>query len=331
MLDAQTDEVMSQWGRLDQVVADLREGRSGRLSIGYFASAGAAWMPSLVKRLTAEFPDLVLELVLNEVEQRRCRDSTSTWSSTRRTPRCRAATAASSSPRTSSSAIVPRGARPRGGGGGRAGRPARRDVGEQRLPAGLRPPPGRGSLRRRRVPPAVQRAGPGPPHRDRVRRAPGSASRCCRASPPEPAGDRRTARIAAAGSGAAPGRGRARHRGAEPRGRPGGRPARPTSSTTRAAPRRAVPADPRRPGPSGAGAGADGGPPSWSVRGSDPVLGLGSAPARGSSLGCRSGAAGAAARPTRGARPASPPRRRGRGAAGRASGGCTRRGRRAGA
>ena len=70
MLDAQTDEVMSQWGRLDPVVADLRDGRSGRLSIGYFASAGAAWMPSLVKRLTAEFPDLVLELVLNEVEQR---------------------------------------------------------------------------------------------------------------------------------------------------------------------------------------------------------------------------------------------------------------------
>ena len=61
---------MSQWGRVDQLVADLRDGRSGRLSIGYFASAGAAWMPSLVKRMTREFPDLVLELVLNEVEQR---------------------------------------------------------------------------------------------------------------------------------------------------------------------------------------------------------------------------------------------------------------------
>ena len=70
VLDAQTDEVMSQWFKVDQLVADLREGRSGRLSIGYFASAGAAWMPSLVKRLTQEFPDLVLELVLNEVEQR---------------------------------------------------------------------------------------------------------------------------------------------------------------------------------------------------------------------------------------------------------------------
>lgn len=70
VLDAQSDEVMSQWGRLDQVVSDLRDGRSGRLTIGYFASAGAAWMPSLVKRLTTEFPDLVLELVLTEVEQR---------------------------------------------------------------------------------------------------------------------------------------------------------------------------------------------------------------------------------------------------------------------
>src|SRR5215203_5131517 len=70
VLDARTDDLMSQWGRADQLVADLRDGRSGRLSIGYFASAGAAWMPSLVKRMTREFPDLVLELVLNEVEQR---------------------------------------------------------------------------------------------------------------------------------------------------------------------------------------------------------------------------------------------------------------------
>jgi DNA-binding transcriptional LysR family regulator len=70
VLDAQTDEAMSQWSRVDRLVADLREGRSGRLSIGYFASAGAVWMPSLVKRLTREFPDLVLEMVLNEVEQR---------------------------------------------------------------------------------------------------------------------------------------------------------------------------------------------------------------------------------------------------------------------
>lgn len=70
VLDAQSDEAMSQWSRLEHVVSDLRDGRSGRLSIGYFASAGSAWMPSLVRRLTTEFPDLVLELRLNEVEQR---------------------------------------------------------------------------------------------------------------------------------------------------------------------------------------------------------------------------------------------------------------------
>ncbi len=65
-LAAQSDELMSQLGRLDALVADLREGRSGRLSIGHFASAGAEWMPSLVKALTAEYPGLVVELVLTE-------------------------------------------------------------------------------------------------------------------------------------------------------------------------------------------------------------------------------------------------------------------------
>ncbi|MGG5257888.1 LysR family transcriptional regulator [Phycicoccus avicenniae] len=70
VLDAQSDEPMSQWDRLEQVVSDLRDGRSGRLSIGYFASAGSAWMPALVRRLSSEYPDLVLELRLNEVEQR---------------------------------------------------------------------------------------------------------------------------------------------------------------------------------------------------------------------------------------------------------------------
>lgn len=66
ILDAQSDDLMSQVTRLDSVVADLREGRSGRLTIGYFPSAGAAWMPTLVKRLTSELPGLTLELVLTE-------------------------------------------------------------------------------------------------------------------------------------------------------------------------------------------------------------------------------------------------------------------------
>lgn len=69
-LAAQSEEAMSQWGRLDSVVSDLREGRSGRLVVGYFASAGSAWMPNLVKRLTFEQPDLTVDLVLTEVTSR---------------------------------------------------------------------------------------------------------------------------------------------------------------------------------------------------------------------------------------------------------------------
>ncbi|KGN34085.1 LysR family transcriptional regulator [Knoellia sinensis KCTC 19936] len=66
----QSEEAMSQWGRLDSVVADLREGRTGRLTVGYFASAGSAWMPALVKELTAEMSDLTVDLVLTEVTSR---------------------------------------------------------------------------------------------------------------------------------------------------------------------------------------------------------------------------------------------------------------------
>jgi DNA-binding transcriptional LysR family regulator len=69
-LAAQTEEAMRQWDRLDSVVTDLRDGRSGRLTVGYFASAGSAWMPALVKRLTFEQPDLTVDLVLTEVTSR---------------------------------------------------------------------------------------------------------------------------------------------------------------------------------------------------------------------------------------------------------------------
>lgn len=52
---------------LDSVVADLRAGRVGRLSISYFASAGAAWIPPLVATLTQEFPNLRIDLRLLEL------------------------------------------------------------------------------------------------------------------------------------------------------------------------------------------------------------------------------------------------------------------------
>lgn len=67
----ESDALMTALGRLDSVVADLREGRSGRLTIGYFPSAGAEWMPTLARRLTREFPELTLDFALNDLRGRR--------------------------------------------------------------------------------------------------------------------------------------------------------------------------------------------------------------------------------------------------------------------
>lgn len=52
---------------LDSVVADLRDGRVGTLSVSYFASAGAAWIPPIIATLIREFPDLRVDLRLNEL------------------------------------------------------------------------------------------------------------------------------------------------------------------------------------------------------------------------------------------------------------------------
>lgn len=70
-LDRESDEVMTRWARLERVVIDLREGRTGRLVIGYFPSAGSAWMPELATRLSAELPGMTLELVLSDAETAR--------------------------------------------------------------------------------------------------------------------------------------------------------------------------------------------------------------------------------------------------------------------
>lgn len=59
-----SEEVMISLGRLDGLVGDLREGRTGRLSISTFPSAGQHWMPGVARVLTAEFPDLLLRLDL---------------------------------------------------------------------------------------------------------------------------------------------------------------------------------------------------------------------------------------------------------------------------
>lgn len=53
--------------RLGSLVRDLREGKTGHLVIAHFASVGQVWMPDIVARMRREFPDVMIELVLNDV------------------------------------------------------------------------------------------------------------------------------------------------------------------------------------------------------------------------------------------------------------------------
>lgn len=59
-------DALQSLNRLGALVRDLREGKTGHLTIGHFSSAGMAWMPRIVKRMRAEFPDVMIELLLNE-------------------------------------------------------------------------------------------------------------------------------------------------------------------------------------------------------------------------------------------------------------------------
>lgn len=65
-LAAATDELLGHLAGLDSVIEDLRAGRIGTLSVSYFSSAGAAWMPGVVAAMTREFPELRLDLRLLE-------------------------------------------------------------------------------------------------------------------------------------------------------------------------------------------------------------------------------------------------------------------------
>lgn len=68
MLAEESEQVMGSLARLDGLVDDLRMGRSGSsLSVGCFASAAQAWIPSVASTLREEFPDVVVMLNLNEV------------------------------------------------------------------------------------------------------------------------------------------------------------------------------------------------------------------------------------------------------------------------
>ncbi|NYJ73046.1 LysR family transcriptional regulator [Allobranchiibius huperziae] len=65
-LAAQSDEVMNNLARLDGVVDDLREGRTGTLAISCFASAGEQWIPLVARSLQRDFPDVQFTVDLNE-------------------------------------------------------------------------------------------------------------------------------------------------------------------------------------------------------------------------------------------------------------------------
>jgi DNA-binding transcriptional LysR family regulator len=67
VLAAESEDLMETLNRLGGVVDHLREGRTGSLTIGAFSSAAQFWLPQVAKGLRRDFPDLVLDLNLNEL------------------------------------------------------------------------------------------------------------------------------------------------------------------------------------------------------------------------------------------------------------------------
>jgi DNA-binding transcriptional LysR family regulator len=65
-LAAEAEAVLESLSGIEGFVGDLRAGRVGSLSVRYFPSAGAAWLAPVVGRLVEEFPDLRLELLVDD-------------------------------------------------------------------------------------------------------------------------------------------------------------------------------------------------------------------------------------------------------------------------
>jgi DNA-binding transcriptional LysR family regulator len=65
-LASEIDDVLARLGDVEAFVGDLRDGRTGSLSIAYFASVGSAWMPTVARTLLQEFPALRLDLSLRD-------------------------------------------------------------------------------------------------------------------------------------------------------------------------------------------------------------------------------------------------------------------------
>jgi DNA-binding transcriptional LysR family regulator len=67
VLAAESEDLMDSLNRLGGVVDHLREGRTGSLTIGAFSSAAQFWLPAVAKGLRRDFPEMVLDLTLNEL------------------------------------------------------------------------------------------------------------------------------------------------------------------------------------------------------------------------------------------------------------------------
>ncbi|MEU8228332.1 LysR family transcriptional regulator [Actinoplanes sp. NPDC048967] len=65
-LAEQIDGALSRLGDVEAFVADLRDGRTGSLSMAYFPSVGAAWLPAVARTLLRRFPDIRLDLELRD-------------------------------------------------------------------------------------------------------------------------------------------------------------------------------------------------------------------------------------------------------------------------
>lgn len=63
----ESGSVLERLAALESVAGDLRAGRIGRLTVSYFASAGAAWIPPVVATISTEFPLLRFDLRLIEL------------------------------------------------------------------------------------------------------------------------------------------------------------------------------------------------------------------------------------------------------------------------
>jgi DNA-binding transcriptional LysR family regulator len=65
-LAEQIDGALSRLGDVEAFVADVRNGRTGSLSMAYFPSVGAAWLPAVASALLRRFPDVRLDLELRD-------------------------------------------------------------------------------------------------------------------------------------------------------------------------------------------------------------------------------------------------------------------------